>query len=444
MERTDALLDRYSEAVPMDWIESVLDDLGSGRGGGLFSPALTCWLLMRQRFDGLSVEAAWGTVSPELALAFSPSSKRAQSGVLSSFPGGYGYARQALPLVVAEAVCDRLFTLLSEPSGDAQAFVLDGTSLSPDGSPEIRRAFPAQRSKNTQSHFPCIKVVVAHELNTGLALRPTWGPMYGSQAVSEQELATELAPRLPAGAIAVADRNFGVFSLAYDLMALRHPCVVRLTDLRAQKVLAKELSECPDGEYDVVWQASKWDTKSRPDLIGKSLSGRVVIRHIAHLGPKQPARLVLFVCGTDLSGEEAARLYARRWLVETDLRTLKHSLSMERLAAKTLDVLSKEIILGFAAYNLIRAVGKAAAEDAGVDPRSISFARTSAYIRAFAPRLSAERNPANRRELAQRMLRNIAARLNKPRNRPSTPRQTWHRREKYPPKKPAEARGGKN
>jgi hypothetical protein len=430
----------------MDWCESVLEDLGFRRGGGLFSYALTCWLFIRQRVEGSSVEDAWLSVSPELAQAFSPDSKRAQSGVLSNFGGGYGYARQALPLAVAQTVADRLFSELAEGSscGEISAFVLDGSSVSPDGSPELRREYPPHHIKDKESHFPCLKLLVAHDLRTGLALRPVWGPMYGPRAVSEQALARELAPRIPAGAVVVADRNFGVFSLTYDLMGLGHPCVVRLTDSRFKKILGKSIQECADQEHDVVWQASRSDIHDRPDLVGESLSGRLVVRHVLAPGSSKPVPLGIFVCGTDIDSEAAVRLYAKRWLVETDLRTLKNSLGLGRPGAKTVDVLAKEIILGFAAYNLVRAIGAAAADLAGIDARTISFSRTEACIRAYAPRLMAEKDPEKRKALEAQLLRAIAARTNKPRHRAAQPRQAWHRREKYPPKTQAHTGAYKN
>ena len=420
----------------MDWCASVLEDLGFRRGGGLISYALTCWLFIRQRVEGSSVEDAWLSVSPELARDFSPGSKRAQSGVLSSFGGGYGHARQALPLAVAQAVTDRLFSELSQGSSSSEisAFVLDGSSISPDGSPELRKEYPPHHIKDKESHFPCLKLLVAHDLRTGLALRPVWGPMYGPRAVSEQALARELAPRIPAGAMVVADRNFGVFSLAYDLLELGHPCLVRLTDARFQKVLGKSIQECKDQEYDVVWETSKFDVRDRPDLVGKSIQGRLIVRHVLAPGSSKPVPLGIFVSGTDIDLEQAVRLYAKRWLVETDLRTLKNSLGLGRPGAKTVDVLAKEIILGFAAYNLVRAIGAAAADLAGIDARTISFSRTEACIRAYAPRLMAQADPAKRQVLEAQFLRAIAARTNKPRNRPAQPRQAWHRREKYPPR----------
>jgi hypothetical protein len=39
-------------------------------------------------------------------------------------------------------------------------------------------------------------MLVAHDLETGLAMRPQWGPLNGPQAVSEQRLLEEAIDRL--------------------------------------------------------------------------------------------------------------------------------------------------------------------------------------------------------------------------------------------------------
>jgi hypothetical protein len=58
-------------------------------------------------------------------------------------------------------------------------------------------------------------MAVLHDIESGLAEEPSWGLMYGPCAVSEQELAQQAMERLPAEAVVVGDRNFGIFWVAY-------------------------------------------------------------------------------------------------------------------------------------------------------------------------------------------------------------------------------------
>ena len=430
----DAILERFVTAVPREWCESVRRDLGFNEGGGLLSSPLTCWLMVRQRLEGLCVAEAWLSVSPATALLFSPGSKRAQSGKLSAFGGGYGHARQALPLRMAEEVADRLYSELtsSVSAPEFAAVVLDGTSLSPDGSASLREAYPPCSNQHGKSHFPVIRMAVAHDLWTGLALRPAYGPMYGPQAVSEQSLATELSNRLPTPSLVLADRNFGVFSVAYDLSLNGHSCLFRLTDQRAKSMLGKAADLSVDQDCAITWTPSRFDRKTRPDLPEDALlKGRVVIRHV--IAPSGRAvRLCLLLIGTQIGADEAASLYAKRWLIETDLRTLKSTLHLDRLSSRSPDVLAKEIVLAVAAYNLVRAMSACAAELVGVPARTISFKRMAACMGAYTSRLVAEPDPIKRQALCDEMNRRAAAVTNKPRNRPAPPRKAWERRSKFP------------
>ena len=69
-------------------------------------------------------------------------------------------------------------------------------------------------------------------------MRPQWGPVHGSEAVSEQSLIEQAMDRLPAGAVVVFDAN-SVFSVAYAADQRKHPVVLRLTTQRAQSLLGK-------------------------------------------------------------------------------------------------------------------------------------------------------------------------------------------------------------
>ncbi len=62
------------------------------------------------------------------------------------------------------------------------------------------KAYPQAQNRYGKSHRPVVRIVVLHDVDTGLAERPYWGPMYGPQAVSEQALA-EQATKHAAGRI---------------------------------------------------------------------------------------------------------------------------------------------------------------------------------------------------------------------------------------------------
>ena len=54
--------------------------------------------------------------------------------------------------------------------------------------PSLIEQFPPPSNQHGAGHWPVVRVLVAHDLRTGLAMRPEWGPMSGPNAVSEQQL----------------------------------------------------------------------------------------------------------------------------------------------------------------------------------------------------------------------------------------------------------------
>ena len=74
-------------------------------------------------------------------------------------------------------------------------------------------------------------------------------------------------------------------------------------------------------------------------------------------------------CDTDVP----ALIYRRRVDVETDIRDVKVTLHTERLQARTIRMVQKELATSFVAYNLVVQLRRLAAKIARVPPRRLSF-----------------------------------------------------------------------
>ena len=103
--------------------------------------------------------------------------------------------------------------------------------------------------------------------------------------------------------------------------------------------------------------------------------------------------------------EELVALYGRRWHIELDIRSLKQTLGMHSLRSKTPEMMEKELLLGIAGYNLVRAVQMAAARQANLEPRQLSFSRVQAVIMTAIPRLATITDAAEWEAEYQRVLR---------------------------------------
>jgi hypothetical protein len=274
-------------------------------------------------------------------------------------------------------------------------------------------------------------VAVAHELATGLAVRPAWGPMYGPQATSEQALAAQVLPRVPPSAWVVADRNFGVFSVAWTIVAQQQTPVIRLLQIRAQKVVGPNVDLTCDGDHAVAWTPSRQDRQTTPGLPTTAhLAGRVVVRHIEHEG--EPLCLCLFTTAPPtVAAEEIVAAYGQRWCVEVDLRSLKQTVALESTGVRSPALLAQDLLMAVTAYNVLRWIMREAAITADLPVRRISFTRTLQYARAYAPRLTQAPEAGERQRLWQAMLQAIAAVPLPVRQRPGRPRRVWYRPRTY-------------
>jgi len=176
------------------------------------------------------------------------------------------------------------------------------------------------------------------------------------------------------------------------------------------------------------WRPSAWELSHHKDFSKEMVvSGRIVVRHV--LDPKgKKVRVCLFTNELTSSPEELTELYTKRWNVETDLRSPKQTSDMETVRAQSPDMLAKELILGVAAYNIVRTIMAQATELAGVQPRQLSFARAKACIEIFAARGIV--TP----ETIQQMLILVAARK-QPVRKQKTSQEVWPQSQTFPSRK---------
>jgi hypothetical protein len=360
--------------------------------------------------------------------------KRVREKTVSANSGAFSRARASLPMSVVESSFDHVFEVLSSEAGVVadghQAFLLDGSTLTLPSTPELLEAYPPPSNQHGVSHWPIIRVLVAHDLKTGLASRPAWGPANGPNAVSEQTLTGQMIiPRLPAGAGIVADSNFGIFATAYQAGQAGHPVLVRLTEARATALGGLGLN-C-GADQKVLWKPSPWERKKYPDLAPDAqIAGRLIVRRIEQNG--KLAKLYLFTTYED-PADEIVALYARRWNIETDLRSLKRTVRLQTLNSKTPDMMARELVLGVAAYNLVHSFMEAAARQAGFEPRELSFSWAQDHVYASLPALMTATSPEETKERLQQLIRQIAScKLPKRKKRRSYPRKIWLRRRSFP------------
>lgn len=434
--KAPVLFDLFGKAVPPEFFDQLRERL-SLPARGIYSLAVVVWLMMWQRLDGRgSLATAVQQVVQGVLGDLAPPEKRVVEQRVSSNTGALSRARKRLPRQAVEAVCDQIFAKLMEPaqaSGGllSRLFLIDGSSMRLPHTAALQKAYPPGSNQHGEAHWPVIRILVAHHLASGLAVRPCWGPMYGSEAVSEQGLTEQIMERLPADAALMADRNFAVFSVAWAAQQHNYGVLFRITEERARKIAGQFLP--PAGsERRIEWRPSQNDRRAHPALPADAVvRGRLIV---AHVEGEDGKRIKLYLFTTlEEPREVLVELYRRRWDVELDIRSLKQTLRLHSLSSKTPEMAEKELLLAIAGYNLVRSVQMAAAQQANLEPRRLSFSRVQAVVMTALPRLATSTDAAEWEAEYQQVLRWAAqGKLPNRTRRRSYPRVVWGKGATFP------------
>ncbi len=86
--------------------------------------------------------------------------------------------------------------------------------------------------------------------------------------------------------------------------------------------------------------------------------------------------------------EEIAELYFKRWDVELFFRDIKITMGLDILRCQTPEMVRKEILMHFIAYNCIRRLMCEAAKEANIEVRVVSFKGSVQALRNWEPHLN--------------------------------------------------------
>jgi putative transposase len=395
---------------------------------GIFSLPVVIWMMMAQHMlPNGTLATAVQQLRAGCFRTLLKRCKRVREKRISAGTGGYCRARCRLSKLVVRQIVDDLFERLQAvlregwPELQRPIFLLDGSTLLLDHSSELTQLYPPTKNQHGRAHWPVLRVAVAHDVESGLAARPSWGAACGANAVGEQELIEQVIQRLPGQAVVMGDRNFGVFSVAWTAVQHGNPVIFRLTNARAAKLLGRKLEvgiDCP-----VIWQPSGQERKAHRHLPGEAaVQGRIIVCELK--GARDP--LICLFTTLSLAGDEVLKIYALRWNIETDLRSLKRTVRLHHIHVRSADMMEKELLLAVAAYNFVRTVMCLAARKNDISPRQLSFTSIYGLIETHLPRLlGASSLKSWRRQMD--IIVNYAAAYKLPRRkkRRSYPRAVW-------------------
>jgi hypothetical protein len=252
----------------------------------------------------------------------------------------------------------------------------DGTTLLAPDTDANQHTWPQSRSQKPGVGFPIMRMVVLMSLATAALCGVAIGPHKGKET-GEPALLRELLDRFQRGDVMLGDCCFAsYFMLALllgrgvDVVTLQHQR--RRTDFRRGQWLGER-------DHVVLWQRPErptWMDEETYATMPKTLSVREVYVRVEIRGFRVK-ELVVVTTLTDAERypqAEIARLFRARWHVELDLRSIKVGMHLDDLRCKTPEMVRREILVHWLAYNLIRKVMAQAALSQERLPRQLSFA----------------------------------------------------------------------
>lgn len=260
----------------------------------------------------------------------------------------------------------------------------DGTTLLTPDTGANQDEWPQARTQKPGVGFPILRMVVLLSLATAALCGLAIGPYKGKET-GEPALLRELLDRFQPGDVFLGDCCY----CSYFLMALlldRGVDVVvrqhqrRRTDFRCGQWLGPK-------DHVVVWQRPACPTWMDHETYA-TIPETITVRELQVRVEVHGFRVQQLVVVTTLTDAQRyphadiARLFRQRWHVELDLRTIKVTLRMDDLRCKTPEMVRREILVHWLAYNLIRKVMAQAALNQERLPRELSFAGALAAVAA--------------------------------------------------------------
>jgi hypothetical protein len=399
------------ELLPADRVQAAVEAEGVRVVDCLYTPLVTVWTFLGQVLGpDRSCRAA---VAGLLALLGARGA--AADDVGDPDTGPYCKARKRLPEGLVSRLAREAGAALHArcPAGlllgGRPVKVVDGTTASMPDTAENQAEYPQPDSQKPGLGFPLMRVVAVLSLHCAAVLEVAFGPYAGKQS-GETSLFRALIGRLEKGDVVLADRYYASFwtlalLLAAGVDSLFRPHQGRAVDFRTGTRLGK------DDHLIVLSRPPRpgWMDRAAYDALPDRLTVREVRVRVAVKGFRVKA-LVLVTTLLDAdryTRDEIAKAFRCRWHVELDLRAIKRTMGMAVLRCNTPAMVRKEAWMHLLAYNLVRTTMAAAAKEAGVEPRDLSFAGALQAVNAFAPALRLA-DPADLPRLHQILLRAIA------------------------------------
>jgi len=315
--------------------------------------------------------------------------------VPSSSTAAYCAARKKLD----ESMLDDILTHTAERlekipetglMNNRRVIVVDGTGISMPDTPANQEIWPQSSTQKPGCGFPVARICACFSLKSGALLSYA----LGNKKNHELPLFRQQWNTFKRGDIILGDKGFCSY---FDTAELKEQGVDMVVTLarRAPVSAAISLKRLGPDDLLITWQRPVYNTKLSYSIEAwAKLPEELILRQIK-VSVKYPGfRTQKFYIVTTLldaaqyPAEELAELYFRRWDVELFFRDIKTTMGMDILRCKTPEMIRKEILMHFIAYNCIRRLMCEAAKDVDLKARVVSFKGSVQALRNWEPHLN--------------------------------------------------------
>jgi Transposase DDE domain len=377
--------------ISREWFVENNFSYESNHRSGIFSSALTVWLMILQRLVGASLQGVLiellDKTRESIFVEKNTRSKKLAFNNISISSGGLTQARQRIESEqISKLVEHSIHKLKARLPEEKNIYMLDGLILTTEYTEKNEKTYTRTSIGQGKLHFPRLRAVAAHSLENGTALKP----LFADLKKGEQVLTWDYLTGLPNGCTVMGDRNFGVFSVVHRASSLGHKVLFRLNIQVFNKIAGEQKkANC---EVAVTWTPSRHDLKATPAIPqDAAVSGRCIKMTVRRPGT---SNLELYFFTTlDISGEEIAALYLQRQRIETHIKQIKSNLKLEFIRAKTPDMISKEIHIAYLTFNLLSAIMMSSAQRNNLAFERISFTATMRLVEVIGRQIEQAENP---------------------------------------------------
>lgn len=313
----------------------------------------------------------------------------------SSSTGAYCQARKKFDFASLVLIFQHLSQRLQRATnpellGGRRIIVVDGTGVSMPDTKANQKEWPQYSNQKAGCGFPQAAICACFNLHNGALLSYE----IGDKKSHELPLLRKQWDTFKANDIFLADKLFCSY---FDISNFNDRGVDSIIPLaRRMPVCETEaVKKLSKDDLLIQWKKPVRSKASSYSQEGwEALPDTLLLRQIKVMVNQAGFRVKSFYIITTLLDAEAypaseiAETYFQRWDVELCFRDIKTTMGMDILRCKSPDMVRKEILMHFIAYNCIRSLMVEAAEQEHVDLQRISFKASLQALRQWEPHLN--------------------------------------------------------